>query len=230
MLSQNPKLEVTSHQLKYVTCVAYWNRLMHLRRLLGYSIFEFPQLFELNQLATGILLPAAIANYIASFGKVQLPSGTFVVPSIPRHPDRDHNYIFPSAYVDQLDEQIPDNNFWCLSSVIITRWNMHISRGGKVDFGLRLIDNTITDGTLSMVVSQQPENEGTCVPVSPVEMTYAEAEAGGAYNFRNYREYSTWPGHHCEILYAQFSSPPIFVRQVVFNLCQLTSSNAAGKQ
>lgn len=223
MLAQNSKLAVTLLQFQYVTTLSYWLRISSLQSSLGYSRSNYQDTYELTRYATSILLPAPVAQYIAAFGDVQLASGSVIVPSVPSDPADDADYIFPRQFWEEIHPgQRPPPNYWYLDVDLIVAWNQDISKGGKLDLGLRKIDNLITTGSISMAVSfQAPEDQpsGPGTPIAPCIMTKTEAEVGGAFYFRNYLSYAEWPGEHAEILYGQFSAPPIYARAVIADLC-----------
>lgn len=202
---------------------------MQLKRSLNYSSVQYPDIFELEYQASGIILPAAAAQYISTMGEVILPNGPNVVPHIPT-PQELQWYFTPRAFwMEAHPNQQPPDNYWCLDNNWITDWINHVSKGGKIDLGLRRIDNTVTDGHGMMVVSSLAVPGKTAVsPVTPLKMAKVEAEVGAAFDFRSYREYSEWPGSNAELLFATESAPPIYPRKVINDLCVRTT-RAEGK-
>lgn len=222
MKARDPKLNVTLYQLQYVTCLAYWNRLAIIGKNLGYSPMLANQ-FDLNYYAQGIVLPSAIVQYISTIGLVKTAVGTQIVPRIPSEVEEEW-YVYPGdLWALAHDEQV---GAWHLDPAWIVAYNDSITRGGKIDFGLKTVDYTNVDGGLGMLVScRGPDVLGLnwidqqIVAITPCQMDKVEAGFGGAVYYRDYRQYHEWPGDHVELLYGQFEGVTNTPRQVLAQLC-----------
>lgn len=215
MKARCPKLLITAEQLQYVTCVAFWNRMVQMGIKIGKLDRYPPDSYELNTLATGIKLPALIQQYISSFGEVELPAGTKIVPRMPSPFDACDYMHYPGKYW-RLGHpgQDPPEGPWTLDPDWITSWNENCSKGGRTDFGLDTVDYTDTAGSIHLCVSYL-EQSAQVRPVAPMGVTFPEAELGAAFRYRDFRAYNQWPGENAELLFATFEAPPIYPVEVI---------------
>lgn len=227
MLAQNPKLNITLAMMKYASCIAYWNRLSQLNQTLGYVDRDIPDTYNLNFLAKSIKLPALLAQYIASFGEVKLPSGTKILPSFPEMDDPD--YHWPSEFWQECFPEVePPPDPWTLDPQLIAEWNEKCSKGGKVDFGLKYVDYGDVAGHDTMTVSVlSTPGEETHRPVAPMAVSIIEAQTGAAFQYRQYRGYNQWPGLNAELLFATHEATPIYPRSIISSLCDKLSRRGA---
>lgn len=228
MKSQNPKLAIDQLQMEYVTCVAFWNRLNQLRGLLGYSTIQDQDSYQLNYLAASLLLPPVIAQYVTSFGEVELASGTKIVPQIPDR--RQGQMYYPEDFWQRAHPgQVPPANYWCLDPAWIVQWNENCSKGGKMDFGLRRVDYNQAAGSSYLCVSTLGAIGGPDVrPVAPQALPVVEAQVGAVFRYRRYEDYNHWPGENAELLYATHEGAPVYPRTVLYELCASMASSSSG--
>lgn len=211
--SVDRRLAVTLPQFKYVTCLAYWNRLSQLGLTLGYAYAQ--DRHELEDRSKGIKLPMTILSYIQAIGEYKSPMGT-VVPYFPEPNEDGIFYTRPLEYwLEGHPGLIPPEGPWTLDSDWITHWNNNILRCNQKHVHFDLVDNTNTEGKVEMMVSLLPPEEHpdqlsylniNVRAVCHFQTSTQEAQVGGCYFYRNYRQYNEFPGENSELLFMTHAS------------------------
>lgn len=212
-LAQN----ITQHQLAYVTCIAFCNRLVQTAVTHGYAIPLDAS--RLKQVATGIQLPTVLAKYIESVGIMELSSGASVAPFAAHYEQLVQlpTMLDPADILRFAGRQVPPGA-WALDIDWIVDYNDATTRASRSGMNFRTVNNSTYVGTSEMLVSYLQLPDEMLLPKAPQQMTEAEAQLGAAYRYRDWNLRNQW-GENVELLHDTFTAIPFDSRILVSDLC-----------